>query len=304
VKVVSVGNITVGGTGKTPHIEYLVRELSQQYRIAVLSRGYKRKTSGFVLADTTSTAQDVGDEPCQIKQKFPDLTVAVDADRVHGVQTLKERFPDLQLVLLDDAFQHRHIVPTYSILLADYHRPLYRDGMLPGGRMREWACFARRADVLVITKTPDNISLEEQQAIRSRYARIFPKDILFSTIKYGVPQPVFRQTLAAILPQPAILLVTGIAAPTSLENHVRTIFPSVQHLIFPDHHDFSQEDIRQITETWRQMPAPKYILTTEKDAMRLRAMSIPDEIQQALFYVPIEIRLLEGNLFVQRSIND
>jgi tetraacyldisaccharide 4'-kinase len=296
VKVVSVGNITVGGTGKTPHIEYLIRTLSQQYRIAVLSRGYKRKTKGFVLADAASTAQDVGDEPCQIKQKFPDLTVAVDADRVHGVQTLKERFPDLQLVLLDDAFQHRHIVPTYSILLADYHRPLYRDGMLPGGRMREWACFAQRADILVISKTPDNVTLEEQQAIRSRYARIFRKKILFTTIKYGNPQPVFPHTpplTEDITSQSAILMVTGIASPKPLENHVRTLSSNVQHLIFPDHHGYMQEDILKIAEKWKQLPdaAAKYVITTEKDAMRLRTMPIPEEIQKALFYVPIEIQV-------------
>ncbi|GHT24369.1 tetraacyldisaccharide 4'-kinase [Bacteroidia bacterium] len=294
VKVVSVGNITVGGTGKTPHVEYLIRTLSQQYRIAVLSRGYKRKTKGFVLADAASTAQDVGDEPCQIKQKFPDLTVAVDADRVHGVQTLKERFPDLQMVLLDDAFQHRHIAPTYSILLADYHRPLYRDGMLPGGRMREWACFAQRADMLVISKTPNNVTAEEQQAIRSRYARIFSKKILFTTIKYGNPQPVFQHTppLVGNIPsQSSILLITGIASPQPLENHIRTLSTNVQHLIFPDHHSYTQEDIRKITEKWQQLPVNinKYILTTEKDAVRLRTMPFPTEMQQALFYVPVEI---------------
>jgi tetraacyldisaccharide 4'-kinase len=298
VKVVSVGNITVGGTGKTPHIEYLIRTLSQQYRIAVLSRGYKRKTKGFVLADTSSTAQDVGDEPCQIKQKFPDLTVAVDADRVHGVQTLKERFPDLQLVLLDDAFQHRHIVPSYSILLADYHRPLYRDGMLPGGRLREWACFAQRADILVISKTPNHITSEEQQVIRNRYARIFGKKILFTSIKYGNPQPVFQKTLPFteyITSQPAILLITGIASPKPLENHVHTLSPNVQHLIFPDHHNYVQNDIRKIAEKWQQLPAAsaKYILTTEKDAMRLRTMPIPDEMQEVLFYVPIEIQVIQ-----------
>ncbi|MDR1667255.1 MAG: tetraacyldisaccharide 4'-kinase [Bacteroidales bacterium] len=299
VKVVCVGNITAGGTGKTPHVEYLIRTLSPSFRLAVLSRGYKRKTNGFVLATATSTARDIGDEPCQIKRKYQNLTVAVDADRVHGIRQLKTLDPSLEIILLDDAFQHRRVIPSFSILLADYRRPLFRDGMLPGGRMREWACFAGRADVLVITKLPAGATAEERERIRRQYARIFPKEILFSTIRYGTPEPVFQDVppLSALqLSEACVLLLTGIARPQPLEDHVRSIAACVQAVTFGDHHDYSQADIGMIMKKWEQWQTAgrKYILTTEKDAMRLQMMNVPDAMQKALYYIPVEVAFLEG----------
>ncbi|MCL1822158.1 MAG: tetraacyldisaccharide 4'-kinase, partial [Prolixibacteraceae bacterium] len=178
--VISAGNITIGGTGKTPFVEYLVRFLSQKYRVAVLSRGYKRTTKGFRFVENNITAGEAGDEPYQIKRKFPDVVVAVDADRVRGIAKIHETYPDIQVVLLDDAFQYRKIQPNLSIILADYNRPLYSDSMLPGGRLREWACFAKRADMMVVTKSPAGITSDEQQEIKQRYAPIFPHQLYFT----------------------------------------------------------------------------------------------------------------------------
>jgi tetraacyldisaccharide 4'-kinase len=160
--VISVGNITVGGTGKTPHVEYLVQLLKNDFKLAVLSRGYKRKTKGFILASKKTGVADIGDEPLQIKLKFPDVNIAVEHNRVKGVRTLIERIPKLNLVILDDAYQHRYIRPGLSILLVDYNRPIFHDMLLPAGNLRESWHNAKRADIIIITKSPDHFSARER----------------------------------------------------------------------------------------------------------------------------------------------
>ncbi len=306
--VISVGNITVGGTGKTPHVEYLVRMLSPNYKVAVLSRGYKRKTKGFVLADMQSTAADIGDEPCQIKQKFPHIEVAVDVDRVEGIHKLRAAKPGIQVVLLDDAFQYRRIVPSLSVLLADYNRPLYHDSVFPGGRMREWACSARRADLMLITKSPVNLPDDEKKEIAKRYACFFSKNIYFTTIMYGAPCSIFQD--AEHLPVEDIktcdvLLITGIATPKILENHLRPLVVSLQTLVYPDHHPYSESDIKDIFRTWENMSSGnRLILTTEKDAVRLRKLKIPGPMSSTMYYMPIEIDFIgEGKQDVERMIH-
>ncbi|MDR1172139.1 MAG: tetraacyldisaccharide 4'-kinase [Bacteroidales bacterium] len=291
--VIGVGNITVGGTGKTPFVEYLVRLLSRSYRVAVLSRGYKRATKGFRFADDHSTPGEVGDEPYQIKRKFPNIVVAVDADRVEGIANIRRACPDIQVVLLDDAFQYRRIRPNLSVILADYNRPLYRDGMLPGGRLREWACFARRADVMVVTKSPAGISAVEQQDIAGRYARISPRELLFATIGYGGLLPVFpscKPLPANDLKQYDVLLVTGIANPKPFEAYMRQCAASVQTVTFPDHYAFSAKGIKNMTDRWNTiLSTNKILITTEKDAVRLQQAAIPDIMARCSYYVPIEI---------------
>jgi len=291
--VISVGNITVGGTGKTPFVEYLLRFLSQKYRIAVLSRGYKRVTKGFGFVENTSTPAEAGDEPCQIKRKFPDVTVAVDANRVNGIAQIRNAYPDTQIVILDDAFQYRKIRPNLSILLADYNRPMYRDSILPGGRLREWSCFAKRADFMVITKSPAEITVEEQQKIKQRYARIFPREIYFSAIGYGEPLAVFPNNKSLStddLKQCDILLVTGIANPKPFETYVRQFSSAIQILTFPDHHAFSEKDITRIAEKWDSIPSSqKILLTTEKDAVRLQQMKIPETLAKQSYYIPVKV---------------
>jgi tetraacyldisaccharide 4'-kinase len=293
VYVIGVGNITVGGTGKTPFVEYLARLLSLNYRVAVLSRGYKRTTKGFRLADDHSTPGETGDEPYQIKRKFPGIVVAVDANRVEGIARIRKACPDIQVILLDDAFQYRKIRPNLSVILADYHRPLYRDGMLPGGRLREWSCFARRADVMVVTKSPSGISAEEQQSIAKRYSSIFPHELFFTAIGYGGPLAVFPncKPLPANDLQPYdVLLVTGIANPKPFEAYMRQHAASVQTVTYPDHHAFSAKDIKNITDRWNALPSTnKILMTTEKDAVRLQQAAIPDRMATCCYYVPIEV---------------
>ena len=304
--VISVGNITVGGTGKTPFVEYLIRALSRKYRIAVLSRGYKRTSKGFRFVDSNSTPADAGDEPYQIKRKFPNITVAVDADRVNGINQIRNAYPDTQIILLDDAFQHRKIRPNLSILLVDYNRPLYRDCMLPSGNMREWSCFANRADMMVITKSPADITPDKRKDIERRYARIFKHKLFFASIKYGEPQSVFFSDSLTMGHAPLlistddikhydVLLVTGIAYPKPFETFIRQYAAIVQTVNFPDHHAFSEKDINYITEKWNTIPSVrKILLTTEKDAVRLREIKFQEAIAINSYYMPIEMVLTRG----------
>ena len=296
VCVISVGNITVGGTGKTPFVEYLIRSLSQNYRVAVLSRGYKRTTKGFKFVENNVTPCEVGDEPYQIKQKFPEIVVAVDADRVEGITKICEKYPDIQIVLLDDAFQYRKIQPNLSIVLADYHRPLYCDSVLPGGRLREWSCFAKRADVMVVTKSPVGITPEEQQSIERRYARIFPHDLLFTAIKYGEPLPIFPndESLSTNdLKHYDILLVTGIANPKPLETYIHLLSATIHTMTFPDHHAFTEKDITNIYGRWNAIPSTnKILMTTEKDTVRLQQTKLPEAMAKRSYYVPVEMEFI------------
>jgi tetraacyldisaccharide 4'-kinase len=291
--VISVGNITVGGTGKTPFVEYLVRALSHDYRIAVLSRGYKRTTRGFRFVDSNATPGDAGDEPYQIKQKFPDIVVAVDANRVNGIAQIRKVHPDTQIILLDDAFQYRKIRPNLSILLADYNRPLYCDSMLPGGNMREWSCFANRADIMVITKSPADITLTEQKNIERRYIRIFQNEMFFAITGYGEPKPVFHpinSLSTGDIKRYDVLLLTGIANPNPFEAYIIQYAASVRTLNFPDHHAFTKKDINTITEKWNNiLSTNKILLTTEKDAVRLQQMEISEAIAKSSYYIPVEV---------------
>lgn len=295
--MISVGNITVGGTGKTPFVEYLVRLLSENYRIAVLSRGYKRTTKGFRFVDSDVTPGEAGDEPYQIKRKFDNIVVAVDTDRIRGIANIRGKYPDTQVILLDDAFQYRKIRPNLSIILVDYHRPLYHDSMLPGGRLREWSYFAKRADKMVVTKAPDGITSQERLTIEQRYARIFPHQLFFTAIGYGAPLAVFPNGKIISdndLNLYHVLLITGIAHPEPFETHIRKYAVSVQVVTFTDHHVFTEKDIAHITERWNAIPATnKILLTTEKDAVRLQQMKIPEEIANAAYYVPIEVNFID-----------
>ena len=309
IYVISVGNITVGGTGKTPFVEYLIRSLSQNYRVAMLSRGYKRTTKGFRFVENNATPADVGDEPYQIKRKFPDIVVAVDANRVRGIAQIRKIYPDTQVILLDDAFQYRKIRPNLSILLADYNRPLYRDSMLPGGRLREWSCFAKRADMMIVTKSPVGLTPNERQDIEKRYVRIFPRNIFFTTVVYGDPLPVFpngNPLSTDDLKQYDVLLVAGIANPKPFATYVRQHAASVQTIFFPDHHAFSEKDIEMIankllpTKTQNPEPEtrnPKLLLVSEKDAVRLQQMKIPKAMAERSYYVSIEVDFIDSSQY-------
>ena len=304
IPVIAVGNITVGGTGKTPHVEYLIRLLKEHFRVAVLSRGYKRKSRGYLLAGHSTTARDIGDEPMQMKQKFPDISVAVDKKRVHGIEQLTKNDRQLDVILLDDAFQHRYVKPGINILLVDYHRLIIYDKLLPVGRLREPMKGKDRADIVIVTKCPKDLKPMEFRVIRKAMDLYPYQHLYFTTIDYQQPQPVFpgeaqpvSATINEALRQQHVLLLTGIASPRQLQEDLKALHvdcASTTALTYPDHHSFSEKDVNHINTVFAQMAAPKIIVTTEKDAVRLAAAEgLSSDVRQRLFSLPISIRFMQ-----------
>ncbi|GHU65148.1 tetraacyldisaccharide 4'-kinase [Bacteroidia bacterium] len=291
VPVISIGNIIVGGTGKTPHIEYLIRLLKKKYRVAVLSRGYKRKTSGFILAEKTSDSQTIGDEPFQMYRKFPDVLIAVGANRRRGIQNLLNLPEEIrpEIVLLDDAFQHRYVKPSLSILLTTYNYPVEKDCLLPAGKLRENPANKSRADIFIYTKCPsglENISDKTGQTFYTSFRYkglmpVFPKNC-----------PVVKESIERLEKENySLLLITGLANPDNMIRYVNNYTSDLQTLIYPDHHDFTEKDIRKICEIFSNIKnSQKIALTSEKDAMRLlRNPYVTELLKSHLFYLPIEV---------------
>ncbi|MGB1042835.1 MAG: tetraacyldisaccharide 4'-kinase [Tenacibaculum sp.] len=272
IPVIAVGNLSVGGTGKTPQIEYLIRLLKQRKRIAVLSRGYKRKTKGFQIINDTHTTDDVGDEPMQFYKKFGnEVIVAVDADRTNGIQQLLNTANPPEIVLLDDAYQHRKVKASAYILLTKYNDLFVDDFILPTGNLRESKRGAKRAAAIVVTKCPSEISEKEQQFILKKIAPKKHQQVFFSTISYDeeLEGDVSGLTISD-LKNKEVLLVTGIANPVSLLQFLSKENIKFKHLKYPDHYDFTTKDILKIQTEFTQLPSSnKLILTTEKDYMRL-----------------------------------
>lgn len=299
--VISVGNITVGGTGKTPHIEYLVDLLKDDFHLATLSRGYKRKTRHFMIADKTSSASEIGDEPRQLKQKYPDLTVAVDRKRAHGIRTLLQLKEPVDVILLDDAFQHRYVKPGKSILLIDHNRPVTEDFLLPAGRLREPAAARHRADIILITKSPRRLKPIEMRNMVKRLGLDPHQNLFFTAIDYGRIKPVFEISNARDEnffkeKKVPVLLLTGIANPRPLRTFTRRISTRIHELRFPDHHSYSTRDIEKITATLAGINDPgTLILTTEKDAMRLQEADVPETLKNKIYYVPIRVVFLNDD---------
>ena len=305
VPVISVGNITVGGTGKTPHVEHLIRLLKENFRVAVLSRGYKRKTSGYVVADADTTARDIGDEPQQMHTKFPDITVAVDRKRVRAIERLTADDPKLDVILLDDAFQHRYVKPGINILLVDYHRLIIYDRLLPAGRLREPLSGKNRADIVIITKCPKELKPMDFRVI-TKAMDLYPyQHLYFTTLDYGPLCPVFPEAAPAAASCPvvgsiaadtSVLLLTGIASPRQIEEDLKTLNPSLPPLTtlsFPDHHNFRRRDIDRINRTFAALPSPRLIITTEKDAARLTLSDgLSDEVRRSLYVLPVTITFI------------
>lgn len=304
IPVVGVGNITIGGTGKTPHVEYILECLRYQKNIAVLSRGYKRKTKGFILASSKSTPDSIGDEPMQIYEKFGGrVKVAVCESRVKGVQTLIKEFPNLDLIVLDDSFQHRYIKPKLNIMLMDYSHPVYDDNLLPLGRLRENINALDRADMVITTKCPANISALDMRIV-SKHLNLMPyQKLYFSTFDYGGLIPVFpdecddRVLLSQLDKEDSVLILTGIANPRPFVNHFRSYPFKKRVLHFPDHHDFRRGDLGEIQIKYNALAGRrKLIVTTEKDAVRLMHNPyFPQELKPFVFYIPIGVRMLESN---------
>lgn len=281
IPVIAVGNLSVGGTGKTPQIEYLVRLLSDKYKIATLSRGYKRKSEGFVLADTTVTSEILGDEPYQFFQKFPKIQVAVDANRVNGIEQLLSEANKPEVILLDDAFQHRKVKAGFYIMLTAYDDLFYNDFMLPTGNLREVRSGVNRADVIVVTKCPANISSEKMEEIRKRVESYLQvnKPVFFSYIDYD--DCVYSEKEKINVTELQVvdkLVVSGIAKPEPFFAYLQAAKKST--IVFPDHHNFSESDIKMILETANG----RKIVTTEKDFVRLKGKLPVDQ----LYYLPIK----------------
>ena len=303
VPVVSIGNITVGGTGKTPHVEYIVSQLSGLYHIAVLSRGYKRRTRGFIVANSKSTPEIVGDEPLQIYQKFGSrIKVAVCESRREGIRRLIETYPNLDLIILDDAFQHRYVKPKVSIMLMDYRRPVYKDNLLPLGRLRESPRCIDRADMVVVTKCPDEVTPLDLRIVRKRLDLMSDQKLFFSRYIYGNLKPVFaeeappRINLEVLNPTDTVLLLTGVANPRDFIRHFKNYAFKRKVAHYPDHHDFSRRDITDIDNTFNKLKGErKLIVTTEKDAVRLlHNPYFPAYLKACIYYLPIAVSMISG----------
>jgi tetraacyldisaccharide 4'-kinase len=293
VPTICIGNLTVGGTGKTPLVEYVADLLSFNINVAILSRGYKRSTKGFQYVGIKSTANEVGDEPLQIKTKFPQLTVAVNGNRVEGANRIHIDNPGTKVIILDDAFQHRRIKSGFSILLVDYHRPIWNDFFLPTGNLRDSFRERRRADAIIFTKCPPGLSDQDR---RDAIARLTPQrhqSIFFSTIKYGALIPLFPEACdTKILGNDTeAIAFTGIASPYPFFKYIEGLCLLRGSVLFSDHHFFSKKEIRAIFEKFLEIGAErKLILTTEKDAMRLKGLNIiPNEMKPHLHYIPIKV---------------
>jgi len=300
IPVISVGNLTVGGTGKTPHTEYLINLLKDKYKVALLSRGYKRKSKGFRLATSASTAKEIGDEPYQIKAKYPNIHVAVDADRRHGIHSLCERdvSKDVEVILLDDAFQHRYVTPGINIVLMDYNRPIYEDAMMPTGMLREPTSSLHRAHAIIVTKCPEDIKPIDFRVV-SKHLDLRPyQRLYFTTFSYGDMRafhtPHTTRALATLSEHTHILLITGIASAAPLVEKLREHTGHIIHMEYGDHHNFTHAELQAMCKTYAAIDATdKLIITTEKDAARLSAYTLDDTITKNLYILPIKVEFLQ-----------
>lgn len=312
IPIISIGNITVGGTGKTPHVEYIAELLSREFNIAILSRGYKRKTTGFLTATSKSLINDIGDEPKQIKQKFPNVTVAVSEKRIDGVKELLKNNSSLNAIILDDAFQHRYIKPGLSVLLIDYNRPLTNDYYLPFGDLRENKHESKRAQIIIVTKTPEGINPIEKTLFKKEI-RLYPyQQLFFTSLAYDDPKSVFKKNTKKISLKDlkgsafSILLVTGIANPEPLYKFLSSFTNSVEKIYFPDHHQYTHNDLNTISDHFENIKKQeKIIITTEKDAVRFRELNnVPKSIIQSIYYIPVKISFLDGGEKFNKIIKD
>ncbi len=303
--VIGVGNLCAGGAGKTPHVMYLLKELAGDFQVGMLSRGYKRLSKGFVLANSESTAIDIGDEPLQIYRKFPKVVTAVCESRAFGIPAMLMEHPDLEVVVLDDNFQHRQVKVGLQLLLTEYDRPFTQDHLLPLGRLREDPEAYQRADVIIITKCPHELSREERSQWEEEI-RPFPhQQLLFSQINYhdlcGLNSHLEQQVLHKDL---EVLLVCGIARTQVIQEYLETKVKKVHTRYFGDHHLFSKGNLVQIKKQFDTMEtSQKCIITTEKDAMRFLLHQDWIETEQLpLYYLPIEVRFQGTDAQILRQL--
>lgn len=298
IPVISVGNLSYGGTGKTPLVEYMIRLLSEDKYVATLSRGYKRKTRGFVLATKNSLLEEIGDEPLQYKTKFDKIEVAVHERRRKGIKQLMSIFADLDVILLDDAFQHRYVKPGISILLTDFHKLYIKDFPIPAGTLREFRSAAHRADIIIVTKTPSVLSPITRRRLTGLIKPKMYQQLLFSCISYGKPVPLLEKHKNLLKQRyNSILLFSGIANSYPLQEKLISMCYELHVIDFKDHHTYTERDLEKIKGNFDNMfTKNKAIFTTEKDAMRLNKSVLSEAIQNIpIFYIPIKIKFHNGD---------
>ena len=298
IPVISVGNLSYGGTGKTPLVEYMIRLLSEEKYVATLSRGYKRKTRGFVLATKDSTLEEIGDEPLQYKTKFANIEVAVHERRRKGIKKLLSTYADLDVILLDDAFQHRYVKPGISILLTDFHKLYIKDFPIPAGTLREFRSAAHRADIIIVTKTPAVLSPITRRRLTELIKPKIHQQLLFSCISYAEPVPLLEKHRELIKERyNSILLFSGIANSYPLQERLMSMCSELHVIDFKDHHTYTQKDLEKVKSNFDNMfTKNKAIFTTEKDAMRLHKSALCEVIQNIpIFYIPIKIKFHNGD---------
>ncbi len=308
IPVICIGNITVGGTGKTPHTELLLRMLLPHKRVAVLSRGYKRKSRGYRLASLKTPMAEIGDEPWQMKQKFPEAIVAVDRDRRHGIKQLltDKQTRDIEVILLDDAFQHRYVKAGLNILLTDYHRLITDDTLLPAGRLREHLEAKDRANIVIVSKCPTDLKPMDYRVVQEALNLKPFQSLYFTTFKYGKLYRLFNETpgqAEELTADTHVLLLTGIASPQQMLLDLHCITRNITPISFADHHDFKSHDVQRIEEEFTALQGSKrLIITTEKDAARLSLVEgLTPIVRRHIYVLPIEVSFLrnEGDNFAQ-----
>lgn len=299
--VICVGNITAGGTGKTPHVMWLSEKLSHQTDIAILSRGYLRKSSGFRQVVANDTVSNAGDEPLLMARRLGKSRVFVDRDRVNGIKEIIRRYPQTGTIILDDGFQHRAVKAGLNIVLTSHDRLITRDHMLPMGMLRESLRAIIRADIIIVTKVPPGTTSEEMAAIREELMAAGARNIFFTRLTYEKPVPLFDGGRRELTGTSSVLLVSGIASPGPLAQYLTIITANVRHIRFPDHHMYTDRDLSLIESSYYGMAGgDTMIITTEKDAVRLKEFTnIADHLRQAFYYLPVGIEFIgDENIFL------
>lgn len=307
IPIVCVGNITVGGTGKTPMIEFLIPKLGERYTVAVLSRGYGRKTKGYIEVAADAPFREVGDEPKQIKSKFPETLVVVCEDRREGIRRIRAEHPEVTLILMDDGFQHKRVEPAVNIILVDYTRPIWEDHLLPWGSLRDLRSQMPRAGIVVFTKTPKILSPIDRR-LAEKNLKLYPYQALYFTgMEQGAPQPLFRDAPGLKPLKKNIAVLAGIGNPEPMIAALGEKYAVQEKFIFPDHHIYKVSELRGVEERLASLPGDTVIVTTEKDAVKLtNRQKIPQELQDRLYVVKVRMAFNEGNEkeFVQNIVRD
>ena len=301
---ICVGNITVGGTGKTPFVEYLIRLLLPKHKLAVVSRGYKRKSKGMQVSGDNSTAEILGDEPYQIFKKYPKTLVVADSNRCRAIDYIEENHKSVGAIILDDAFQHRYVDAGLNILLIDYNRPIKNDCMLPAGNLRDIKSAQKRANIIVVTKCPNNLKPIDFRNLTKEIKPLPYQSLFFATQEYDTPYHCLTGEKVELSKEQSLVLFTGIAKPEHLEEYLRAHVKELRTLRFADHHNYTKGDNDKIRGEYLKFAShERWIITTEKDAAKLSAFS--DKIKERLIIIPVKVKILnEGESVLSKKITD